>query len=146
MKKILLFVLILLVCNTIFAQDYAPLPDTGIRRYFTNSAGYLRGIRVDSVVQENGYKRYVTFRTPRGRNNNSGNFTDSSGACWLGKNVRAYANGDWHFPNIAGDTILVKTGAKVGDTWAFHRDTSTIWTEATVLSMIPKLFLESWIL
>ena len=130
MKKTLLF-LFLLAGNTIFAQDYAPLPDTGIRRYFTNSAGYLRGIRVDSVVQEAGYKRYVTFRTARGWKSFS-ELADSNGACWVGKNVRAYPNGDWQFPNVAGDTILVKTGAKVGERWPFYTDISNKWFEAKV--------------
>ena len=134
MKKVVLFCILLLAGSTGFAQDYAPLHGTGVRRYFTNATGYLRGIRVDSVVQENGYKRYVTFRTARGWKNSS-ELADSNGACWIGKNVRAYLNGDWHFPNAAGDTIVIKTGAKPGDTWIFHRDTSSIWTEAKVISL-----------
>ena len=137
MKRTLLLLLLIIAGNAAFSQDYAPLPNPGIRCYFTNSAGYLRGIRVDSVVQESGYKRYVTFRTPRGWKPGTNNtiLADSAGACWIGKNVRAYANGDWHFPNRTGDTLLVKTGAAVGDTWIFHRDTSAIWTEAKVLSV-----------
>ena len=115
MKKLLLFLLLSFAGNTAFAQDYAPLPDTGIRRYFTNSAGYLRGIRVDSVVQESGYKRYVTFRTARGwKPGSSGQLADSNGACWIGKNIRAYPNGDWQFPNCTGDTIVIKNRCKAG--------------------------------
>ena len=134
MKKLFLFVLLSLAGNAAFSQDYAPLPNTGIRRYFTNSAGYLRGIRVDSVVQEGGYKRYVTFKTARGWKTYS-ELADSNGACWIGKNIRAYPNGDWQFPNVAGDTILIKSTANAGDSWAFYTDTTSRWFEAKVLAL-----------
>ena len=133
MKKLLLFLGLLLAGNMGFAQDYAPLPDTGVRQFFSNSAGYIRGIRVDSVVQEAGFKRYATFRTVRGGYNNIA--ADSNGACWVGKNVRSYLNGDWQFPNVAGDTILVKTSASLNDTWAFYSDTTSRWFEAKVTGL-----------
>ena len=134
MKRTLLLLLLLLAGNTAFAQDYAPLPDTGIRRYFTNAAGYLRGIRIDSVVQEIGYKRYVTFRTARGWKNSS-ELADSNGACWIGKNVRAYPNGDWQFPNRTGDTVIIKTGAALNESWSFYSDTTSRWFEAKVIAV-----------
>ena len=83
-------------------------------------------------MQETGYKRYVTFRTPRALNNFN-KFEDSTGSCWVGNNVRAYANGDWHFPNYVSDTIVIKVNVALNDNWVFYSDTTSRWFEAKVI-------------
>ncbi len=60
MKKITCLLLLVLAALPGRSQQYAPL-QPGIKRYFINKVGYLRGMRVDSVVQENGYVRYKAF-------------------------------------------------------------------------------------
>lgn len=133
MRKLFLLAFIILFGISGNAQDYAPL-QLGVKRYFINNVGYMRGIRVDSVVQELGYTRYKTFRTPRITSwNNS--VADSNGACWIGQDIRAHANGDWVFPNKHGDPILVKTTATINDVWVFYADTSIFWYEARVVSV-----------
>lgn len=133
MRKVPCLLLIVLAALPGRSQQYAPL-QPGIRRYFINKVGYLRGIRVDSVVQENGYVRYKSFRTPR-LTSWSSSVADSNGACWIGQDSRAYPDGTWHFFNKGSVPVVLKPNAALHETWSFYADTSIFWYEAKVVSI-----------
>jgi type IX secretion system substrate protein len=134
MKK--LFTLLFLLCTyACQAQNYQCL-QSGILHYFTNSNGYLRGIRIDSVKSIGSDIVYYPFHTLRGSYFYMMNewLTDSSGGCWLGKNVIQQTDGTFLFDNLSGDTVVVKTLANPGDSWVFYNDTSSRYYIASVVA------------
>ncbi len=131
MKRILLF--LLLIGNICHAQNYQCF-QAGVKNYFTNDNGYLRGIRIDSVNTHVGYTEYFPFHTPRGYLNLSGNTLDSTGGSWLGKRVIQLNDGRYLFDNIWHDTVFINTQASTGDTWMFYTDSSTRYYKATMIA------------
>ena len=131
MKKLFLLLTVLygLLCN---AQNYQCLQG-GVKRYFTNSNGYLRGMRIDSIRTSGTDIIYYPFHTARG------NYIDivttpldANGGSWLGKKVIQHNDGTFLFDNIWNDTIIVKTQARTGDSWVFYNDSSTKYYKATI--------------
>ena len=121
MKKRLLVVAFFSVftCN---AQNYQCL-QSGVKHFFTNANGYLRGIRIDSTLTLGDTTVFYPFRTPRGgydRNNLT--FSDTIGGCWLGKKVNMLPDGKFIFDSYWNDSVIIKTKANVGDNWVFYRD------------------------
>ena len=126
MKKTLLITLTFFSFLVASAQNYQCL-QSGVKHYFTNSSGYLRGIRIDSVRTSGTDMLYYPFHTPRGRYSTIGVGTiplDSNGGSWLGKKVIQQNNGTFLFDNMWGDTIIIKTQAHTGDSWIFYNDTT----------------------
>jgi hypothetical protein len=132
MKKLftLAFLLNNFFCN---GQNYQCL-QSGVKHYFTNSNGYLRGIRIDSVQTSGSDVIYYPFHTPRGNYYTSGPtvMLDSNGGSWLGKKVVRHADGTFLFDNLWHDTIIIKTQANVGDSWIFYGDTTPLYYQANV--------------
>ena len=86
MKKIFLLIILLYAIGA-NGQNYQCL-QSGVKHYFTNSYGYLRGIRIDSVRTYADSVIYYPFHTPRGNFAASYMVTlDSTGGSWLGKKV-----------------------------------------------------------
>lgn len=137
MNKLILVCLLFVsfFCN---AQNYNPL-QYGIKRYFTNGNGYLRGIRVDSVTVSGSDTVFHLFHTVR----SAGYFSlsdipvriDTAGGSWAGGNVIKQADGTFLFDNLWGDTVVVKTQAVLGDSWTFFDDTTQISYTATVTAI-----------
>lgn len=120
------------------AQDYQCL-QPGRKHYFTNSSGYLRGIRIDSVAAVGATTVYYPYHTPRGyygpAMSGGPDTLDSTGGSWLGKKVYQVADGTFLFDNIWQDTIVVKTKAGLGDSWRFYDDGSSYYYQAKVVSV-----------
>ena len=136
MKHQLSLLFILFCCTaSIQAQNYQCL-QSGVKHYFTNSQGYLRGIRIDSVRMMGDTTVYYPFHTPRGRYNASGGEVtlDSTGGSWLGKKVLQFSDGTYIFDDEWHDSVIIKTQANLGDSWIFYRDTSNLYYKATVIS------------
>ncbi|MFI5196347.1 MAG: hypothetical protein ACHQD8_04595, partial [Chitinophagales bacterium] len=136
MKRVLL-ILILFSAYFSKAQNYQCL-QSGVKHYFTNGNGYLRGIRIDSVKTSGSDVIYYPFHTSRGRYPYAAGFNallDSNGGSWLGKKVIQRNNGTFLFDNLWGDTVIINTQASIGDTWVFCKDTSSLYYYANVLSI-----------
>ncbi len=136
MKKIVLALLLSLPFAG-YSQNYQCL-QAGVKHYFINGNGYLRGIRIDSVRTMGDTTVYYPFHTPRGAYNPGGIVSsttlDSSGGSWLGKRVLQKNDGTFLFDSYWNDSVIIKTKANPGDTWVFYQDTSTLYYEATMLS------------
>jgi Secretion system C-terminal sorting domain len=134
-----LFFLMLLISNIGHAQNYKCL-QSGVRHYFTNGNGYLRGIRIDSVRTLGDSTVYYPFRTPRG-----GEPTtlppDSIGGSWLGKRVIQKPDGTFIFDSFWGDSVIIRSQAHTGDSWVMYHDTSSLFYTASVTSIDTMSFL-----
>jgi len=132
-NKLLFFILILYFpfCN---AQNYQCL-QTGVKRYYTNGNGYLRGMRIDSVKAYADSTIFFPYHTPRGRYDHHGGTLDSTEGSWLGKRVLQMSSGVFIFDNIWHDSVIIKTQAIPGDTWTFYNDTTSLYYMAELTSI-----------
>ncbi len=130
MKKLFL-VLILFCAYFCKAQNYQCL-QSGVKHYFTNANGYLRGIRIDSIKSFADSTIYYPYHTPRGYYRANPNL-DSSGGSWLGKKVMQLNDGTFLFDNLWNDTVVIKTQAHVGDSWVFYNDTTSLYYKADLI-------------
>ena len=131
MSRIFL-ILMLLLPFTGHTQNYQCL-QSGVKHYFTNKGGYLRGIRIDSTNTYPDSIVYYPYHTPRGRYSINP-ILDSTGGSWLGKRVLQLNDGTFLFDNLWNDTVVIKTQANPGDTWVFYNDTTNLYYQADVLS------------
>ncbi len=134
MKKILPF--LLFICNICNAQNFQCL-QSGVKHYFINGNGYLRGIRIDSTRTTGDTTVFYPFHTPRGSYNTTGLGSvvlDTNGGSWLGKKVLYKSDGTFIFDSYWNDSVIIKTRASVGDSWILYRDTSSVYYKATVIS------------
>ena len=143
MKKLLLFILILSAycCD---AQHYQCL-QSGVKHYFTNGNGYLRGIRIDSVRTMGDTTVYYLFHTPRGGWGPDGLGSDTMNfdlppGSWLGEKVMQLNGNTFLFDNLWGDTVIIQAEANLGSSWLFCRDTSAHYYMATVTSIDTMTF------
>ena len=142
MKKILPLMMLFTSLHS-FAQNYQCL-QSGVKHYFINGNGYLRGIRIDSVRSSGAITIYYPFHTPRGPYNEfSGLTLDNNGGSWLGKKVQQQDDGTFIFDSYWGDSVIIKTQAHVGDSWTFYQDTSNLYYRATVISTDTMTVLSS---
>jgi hypothetical protein len=132
MKKVLPVVLLLstFFCN---AQNYQCL-QSGVKHYFTNGNGYLRGIRIDSVKTFPDSTVYYPYHTPRGYYTSSA-ILDSNGGSWLGTRSVELNDGTFLFDNLWKDTVTIKTNAHLGDSWVFYNDTTSLFYRADLVSV-----------
>jgi len=133
MKHLLLTLFVFTICFSLRAQNYQCL-QSGVKRYFTNSNGYLRGIRIDSVKILADSTIYYPYHTPRGIYLSNPHL-DSAGGSWLGKNVVMRNDGTFLFDNLWNDTVVIKTQANPGDSWVFYKDTTSLYYEANLVSV-----------
>ncbi len=132
MKKILPLMLLFISLHSL-AQNYQCL-QSGVKHYFINGNGYLRGIRIDSVRSSGANTIYYPFHTPRGSYSSPSLTLDNNGGSWLGKKVQQQSNGTFIFDSYWGDSVIIKTQAHVGDSWTFYQDTSNLYYKATIIS------------
>jgi hypothetical protein len=122
----------LFFCTIGHAQNYQCLQG-GMKHYFINGNGYLRGTRVDSVRAAGSDIVYYPNRSPRGPYTDPYSLSlDTNGGSWLGKRVVQRADGTFVFDSYWNDSVIVKTQANVGDSWVFYKDTSSIYYQATL--------------
>ncbi len=132
-----LFLLFVISGYACFGQNYQCL-QSGVKHYFTNANGYLRGIRIDSVRTSGSDLIYYPYHTPRGRYGYMPGglaLLDSTGGSWLGKRVVQKDDGTFLFDNLWGDTVVINTQAHPGDTWIFYNDTTSHYYTASVHSV-----------
>ena len=150
MKKLLSIIILFssYFCN---AQNYQCL-QSGVKHYFTNGNGYLRGIRIDSVRTSGSDIIYYPFHTPRGIYethsvvipwNDSLPILDSNGGSWLGKKVIQHSDGTFVFDDIWSDSVIIKTQANFGSSWIFYKDTSSLYYIANIVSIDTMAILGS---
>ncbi len=130
--KNLLTILLALTISLAKAQDYQCL-QSGVQHHFINNQGYMRGIRIDAKTGSGADSVFHPFRTFR-HHGTSSSF-DSSDGCWLGKNVIKQADGTFFFDNIFGDTVIIKTQAGLGTSWAFYGSDTAANYVATVTAL-----------
>ena len=144
MKKLLLLFLTLPFLAK--AQNYQCL-QAGVKHFFINSNGYLRGIRIDSVRTVGDTTVYYPFHTPRGAYNTvmaTGNpVLDSNGGSWLGGKVLQLNDGTFIFDSYWNDSVIIKTQANVGDSWLFYSDSSSVFYRATIIAKDTMTVLSS---
>lgn len=133
MKKTLFVFLFLISSFLSFAQNWQCVT-SGVKSYFTNDAGYLRGIRIDSVKLALGDSVLFPFRSPRGAYGNSQQL-DTNGGSWLGKRITIKPDGTHYFDNYWGDTAVIKAKAKLNDSWILFNDTTTTYYTARVIAL-----------
>lgn len=136
MNKIL--PILLFICNFCYAQNYQCL-QSGVKHYFTNNNGYLRGIRIDSVKTYADSTVYYPFHSERGSYDiaafNPRSSLNPNGGSWLGSRVMQLNGGTFVFDSYWNDSVIIKTQANVGDTWTFYSDTSMLYYKATVTAI-----------
>ena len=145
MKKHLSIILVFfLAIATLHAQNYQCL-QSGVKHYFTNANGYLRGIRIDSIRTNGDTTIYYPFHTPRGpwASLMGGVWAtlDSTAGCWLGKKDKQLSDGTFLFDNYWGDTVIIKPQANLTGSWLFYRNTSGLYYKATVTAIDTMTFL-----
>jgi hypothetical protein len=128
--KIICFLTIALLPFFSTAQNWQCL-QIGQRQYYTNSHGYLRGMRVDSVRSSGGAITYYPYHTLRGPYLTT--FLDSTGGSWLGKAV-VQRGSTFIFDDIWNDSAIINTQANVGNTWTFYQDTTSLYYNATCIA------------
>jgi len=134
MKK--LFTLIaIFICFVANAQNYNCL-QSGVKHYFTNADGYLRGIRIDSVRTNGSDTIYYPYHTPRISYIPiiSSTISATQQGSWLGEKVIQKPDGTFLFDNL-WDTVIIKSQAHLGTTWTMYNDTGIFSYTATVTSI-----------
>ena len=107
----------------------------GVKPFYTNGNGYLRGMRIDSVTTRGTDTVFHPYHTPRSVVLSFLSYADaldSTGASWLGKNVIKHVDGTFVFDNVWHDSVVINTQAHPGDTWTFFSDTTAISYKATL--------------
>jgi hypothetical protein len=137
MKKIKtsLFLGLISIIST-FGQDYQTISSNRIA-FFDNENKNIKSIRIDSVkhqtdsvlfpfavIQQLDYDCFSPFV-----------------ASWIGKSVTIRDNGLNEFINKTGDTIFVKTNAKIEDKWIAFAIQDSLSIEAKILSHDTLTFL-----
>lgn len=137
MKKSLLSFFLLIQFSTGYGQNYQCL-QSGVKHFFMNGNGYLRGIRIDSVQTSGDTIVYYPFHTPRGAYDIGSSMVmpvlDPNGGSWLGKRVLQLSDGTFIFDSYWNDSVIIKTQANIGDSWVFYKDSSSLYYKATMLA------------
>jgi hypothetical protein len=138
MKQILFIISFIVFSSFCYGQNWNCFVP-GAKQYFTNSYGYLRGMRIDSVKTVGSTMVYYPFHTPRGRNDMDAPPFDTTGSSWLGKDVTRLSDGTFLFNNLF-DTVIIKTEAGIGESWILYNDTSHNYYKAQVVSIDTMSF------
>lgn len=138
MKKLLLIIAIITASAYVYGQyPYScVLPNNKV--YYTNSAGYLRGMRIDSVSNTANSATYYPFKTarvipPMGAWDPVQ--SDTLGGSWLGNTIDENNDGYTYILNRWNDTVRIKRSAALNESWVFFKDTSSLYYEATVIGI-----------
>lgn len=122
-----------------YAQNYECIKPH-LKQYFTNSAGYIKGIGLDSVTVSGNDVTLYPFRTLRGYYYPPGTKMDTTGGSWIGKRVTIQRGGVYCFENGWNDTIFIMSGAGLNDTWPLYTTTKYNY-DATVTAIDTMTFM-----
>jgi hypothetical protein len=130
MKRLLPVFIFLLASFNSSAQNWYPL-NPGATNYFVNNYGYVRAMRIDSLVAYGNQLHYYPYKRFHFYSDGSYHWwanpeNDTIGS-WLGGDVTRKADGTFLFPNHWNDTIKIKTLAPVGDTWTFYQGADSLY-------------------
>lgn len=100
MKKVLPL-LLLFFYSFASAQNYECV-HRGQKTFFTNEAGYLRGIRFDSVVVSGADTIYYPYKTKR----NFAPSSDSTNGSWIGSKIIQKPDGTFLFNTFSKIQLL----------------------------------------
>jgi len=130
----LLILIILLLANSIFAQDYQNICPPDISLYRNPSNGLL-AFRIDSV-QPNGTSDtvYISYRAIRFISD-TGCLDTTSGSV-LGRKIYKTQAGWFYFFNRDGDTVKINSQASLNQSWKFCPLPGNSYVEAKVTSVI----------
>lgn len=136
MKKIKIS-LILVAISTIstFGQDYQTI-SSNRTAFFDDENNNIKSIRIDSVKHQTD-SLFFPFATIQ----KIDDCFSPSVASWIGKSVIIRDNGLNEFINKMGDTISIKTNAKIDDKWVAFTIQDSLSIEATILSHDTLTFL-----
>jgi hypothetical protein len=128
MKRLLPILVFMLASASSYAQNWNPL-NPGVKRYFTNVYGYLKGMRIDSVAAFGNELHYYPFKTKRAHRDDGIYYSDTSNVAgsWLGEVIIKKQDGSFRIPNYWSDTILIRPQAQTGDSWTFYDNGSDVY-------------------
>lgn len=126
------------VANTT-GQDYQCIRDTG-EQLFTNGAHY-RTIKTDSIKEFSDRTVYYSFPVIGSMDPPWECFSDEHPS-WIGSHITQYTNGDAYFYNVAGDSLLIKTSASVGEEWMCYSFDTEDYVKGKVISWEEMSFLD----
>lgn len=140
MNKAISTILLVVASIAGYSQNYECIKPSQIQ-YFTNSAGYIRAIRIDSVKTLGSDTILYPFKTYRGRYLGINNKPphpqlDSNGGCWIGGRVVKKPGGIYYFENKDNTNLVINSQAVLNEKWAFYSLTPQPWKyEAEVTSI-----------
>ncbi len=133
MSKLLSYTMAFVFCAlSTMAQNYQCI-QSGVKHYFSNSNGYMRVMKIDSVKTYADSTVYYPFKTSRGSYDVASFVLSlSPGGSWLGGKVLQLNDGTFIFDSYWNDSVIIKTQAHAGDSWVFYNDTGSVYYMATV--------------
>jgi hypothetical protein len=137
MKK-LFTIICVLISSATMGQNYACV-DTGVKHYFNNAIGYVRGIRIDSASFGADSVIYYPFKTERCTDVTNTYSRILDGGSWIGSKVTKKADGTCYFENRWGRNVVIKPQAAVSESWIFYEDTTDIYYRADVIAKSYRL-------
>jgi hypothetical protein len=138
MKRLLPVLILLFASLSTNAQNWNPL-NPGATNYFKNANGYVRSMRIDSLIAYGNQLHYYPYKRLHFGADGYYNWwgdpnTDTVGS-WLGGDVIRISDGSFLFPNYWNDTIKVKTLASVGEVWTFYQGADSTYYTAEVTAL-----------
>ena len=125
--------MLLLVSEFSFSQNWSCVPEG--KSYYTNSRGYLRGMRLDSTSNENGVKISFPFKTARTEYWAWAAEADTTGGSWWGKALIETLEGETYIETVSGDSILINNNANINDQWIFFGNSDIDHYRAELISI-----------
>ena len=147
MKNI--FCLIALVClaHTLQAQDYQ-LIRSGVETFYKDESysgsfsikSELRGVRIDSVASRDSGQIIFPAKEVFTLENYRGTDLCPKEMAWIGNEIYVKNNGDHIILNKNGDTVLIKSSARLNEEWLFFIDSTGNKYTAKVIEMDTLTF------
>ena len=135
-KKLLLLMVAMVWGSAVFGQQYSTVY-SGKISYFEDSLHNVKCVRIDSVQYETDSILYP-YSTIRNRGYNC--YTPA-GPLWIGEKVIIKADGRNIFFNEENDTVLIKTGAVLNESWVAYHFPASGTVVATVVAWDNMTFL-----
>lgn len=140
MKSTYLIICILLLKGSqslLIAQHYQTFfSDKEV--YFANDIGDIECVRIDKIY---GGEDSVFYSFPNMRQTGEECYIPA-GPSWISKNIRIDDNGINYFYNKYGDTINIKTDAKLNEAWTVYRLPDSLYIQAKVIDYDLSEFLD----
>jgi len=130
------YLAIILNIFSLMAQNYQTV-NSGAPRFFIDTTGYIRAIKMDSAGVSGSDSLLYPFKTARDTLSISFSIgcIDGYGPSWIGHTVIIRTNGTNIFLNKENDSIYFNTQAQTGNSWTLYTFQNGDYVEATVLSV-----------